>query len=101
MGSLGLLRFLRMFRLLRLLRLLKIEEYIDTLENALDMNLRILRVVFMLVGSARARASRGSSQPSSGPHSAPLAAAPSPRARCDAILTLTLRAANSSPPSPR
>jgi CRP-like cAMP-binding protein len=48
-GSLGLLRFLRMFRLLRLLRLLKIEEYIDTLENALDMNLRILRVVFMLV----------------------------------------------------
>ena len=53
MGSLGLLRFLRMFRLLRLLRLLKIEEYIDTLENALDMNLRILRVVFMLVSNAR------------------------------------------------
>ena len=42
-----------MFRLLRLLRLLKIEEYIDTLENALDMNLRILRVVFMLVSNAR------------------------------------------------
>lgn len=38
-GSLGLLRFLRMFRLLRLLRLLKIEEYIETLENHLDMNL--------------------------------------------------------------
>ena len=48
-GSLGLLRFLRMFRLLRLLRLLKIEEYIDTLENYFDTNLRILRVVFMLV----------------------------------------------------
>ena len=48
-GSLGLLRFLRMFRLLRLLKLLKVEEYIDALENKLDMNLRILRVVFMLV----------------------------------------------------
>ena len=48
-NSLGLLRFLRMFRLLRLLRLLKVDEYIDTLENALDVNLRILRVVFMLV----------------------------------------------------
>ena len=47
--KLGLLRFLRMFRLLRLLRLLKVDEYIDTLENALDVNLRILRVVFMLV----------------------------------------------------
>jgi len=47
--QLGLLRFLRMFRLLRLLRLLKVDEYIDTLENALDVNLRILRVVFMLV----------------------------------------------------
>jgi len=48
-NSLGLLRFLRMFRLLRLLRLLKIEEYVDTLENAFDVNLRILRVVFMLI----------------------------------------------------
>ena len=48
-NTLGLLRFLRMFRLLRLLRLLKIEEYIETLENQFDINLRILRVVFMLV----------------------------------------------------
>ena len=48
-NSLGLLRFLRMFRLLRLLRLLKIEEYVDALENTFDVNLRILRVVFMLV----------------------------------------------------
>ena len=47
--ALGLLRFLRMFRLLRLLRLLKIEEYVEALENQLDVNLRILRVIFMLI----------------------------------------------------
>ena len=46
--ALGLLRVLRLFRLLRLLRLLKIDEYIETLESRFDVNLRALRIVFML-----------------------------------------------------
>lgn len=36
-------------RLVRLAKLLKIEEYIETLENRLDMNLRLLRIVFVVI----------------------------------------------------
>ena len=46
---LGLLRMLRLFRLLRLLRLLKIDEYVEVLENATDMNLRFTRIIFMVL----------------------------------------------------
>ena len=48
-GALGLLRMLRLFRLLRLLRLLKIDEYVEVLENATDMNLRFTRIIFMVL----------------------------------------------------
>ena len=48
-GALSMLRVLRMFRLFRLLRLFKIDEYIETLENAFDINLRFMRIVFMLL----------------------------------------------------
>ena len=43
------LKVLRMLRLVRLLRLLKIDEYVETLENTFDLNLRVLRIVFMLL----------------------------------------------------
>jgi CRP-like cAMP-binding protein len=45
----ALLRFLRLLRLLRLLKLLKLDEYIDQIEDALDVNLRFLQVVIMLI----------------------------------------------------
>ena len=47
--SLSVLRVLRILRLIRLAKLLKIEEYIETLENHFDINLRLLRIVFMIV----------------------------------------------------
>ena len=48
-SSLSILRILRMVRLIRLVKLLKIEEYIETLENHFDVNLRLLRIVFMII----------------------------------------------------
>jgi len=47
--TLGLLQLLRLFRLLRLLRLLKIEGYVDMIEEHYDVNLRSLRIFFMLL----------------------------------------------------
>jgi len=47
--ALGILRILRMIRLVRLTKLLKIDEYIESLENQFEVNLRITRVVFMLI----------------------------------------------------
>lgn len=47
--NLSILRILRMVRLFRLVKLLKIEEYIETLENHFDVNLRVLRIVFMVI----------------------------------------------------
>ena len=47
--GLALLRFLRMFRLLRLLRLVKIDEYVETLENHFQVNLRFINVVSIFV----------------------------------------------------
>ena len=52
-GSLAAFRMLRMFRLLRLLRLLKIETYVrrmeERLEDYLDSDLRVLRIVKLIV----------------------------------------------------
>lgn len=39
------LRFLRMFRLIRLLRLLKVDQYVSQAEEAMNINLRALRLV--------------------------------------------------------
>jgi hypothetical protein len=47
--KLSLLRFLRLLRLLRLLKLLKIDAYIEQLEDALEMNLRVISVLVMLL----------------------------------------------------
>ena len=49
-ASLKLLRALRMFRLLRLLKLLKLQQYIDTLEDKLSINLQFLQIVKMVLG---------------------------------------------------
>ena len=49
MENLATLRFLRMFRLFRLLRLLKMKEYVSRLEEALMVNLRILKLVEIFV----------------------------------------------------
>lgn len=48
-SGLSVLRFLRILRLVRLVKLVKVDEYIETLENAFDMNLRVLRVVLMAI----------------------------------------------------
>ena len=50
-GGLALLRFLRMLRLLRLLRLLKIDDYMDQLEDRLEVSIneRIVDAVVMLI----------------------------------------------------
>lgn len=50
--SLSLLRILRMFRLVRLLRLLKVGEYVTTLEEAFDINLRPLRILQLVMKMA-------------------------------------------------
>lgn len=39
------LRLLRLLRLIRLMRLLKVEQYIDSIEENFDVNLRVLRLV--------------------------------------------------------
>ena len=46
--GLAMLRVLRIARLVRLAKLMKLDEYIDTLENYFEANLRVLRVVFMV-----------------------------------------------------
>ena len=55
-SGLKLLRILRMFRLVRLLRLLKLGEYITSLEEALDVNLRPLRMLQLVLKLVRCRA---------------------------------------------
>jgi CRP-like cAMP-binding protein len=47
--KLSILRILRMVRLVRLAKLFKLEEYIETLESRLDMNLRLLRIVMVVI----------------------------------------------------
>ena len=47
--ALAMLRFLRMFRLIRLIRLLKVEQMVARLEEALDVNLRALKLVQLVV----------------------------------------------------
>lgn len=49
-ASLKLLRALRLFRLMRLLKLLKLQQYIDTIEDKLDLNLQFLQIVKMVLG---------------------------------------------------
>jgi hypothetical protein len=43
------MRFLRLFRLLRLLKLLRIRYYLNLLEEALNVNLRFIRVLQMIM----------------------------------------------------
>ena len=47
-SQLSLLRFLRLMRLLRLLKLLKIDQYLDMMEEVLEMNLRFVQLIIML-----------------------------------------------------
>ena len=48
-SSLKMLRGLRLFRLLRLLRLLKLQNYLDAIEDRLNMSLQFLQIVKMVV----------------------------------------------------
>lgn len=48
--SLKLLRALRLFRLVRLLKLLKLQQYIDSIEDKLSLNLQVLQIVKMVLG---------------------------------------------------
>ena len=48
-SNLAFLRALRVFRLIRLLRLLKLEALIGRLEEFLDMNLRVIKILFLVI----------------------------------------------------
>ena len=48
-SNLALLRALRVFRLVRLLKLLKLDALLGRLEELLDVNLRIVKLVFLVV----------------------------------------------------
>ena len=48
-STLSILRFLRLFRLVRLLRLLKIDMYVARAEEFFEINLRPVRLVFLVV----------------------------------------------------
>mmetsp|Transcript_18159 Transcript_18159/g.36614 ORF Transcript_18159/g.36614 Transcript_18159/m.36614 type:complete len:611 (-) Transcript_18159:819-2651(-) len=47
--GLAILRVLRMFRLVRLLRLLKVDQYLSRLEEEFEVNLRLMRLVQLII----------------------------------------------------